>query len=389
MIYGERNLECPIRWALVGGGRGSQIGYIHRDSALRDQNFRLVAGAFSRESNLCRRFGTALGVEVSRCYSDYQEMFEKEKTRNDGIEAVTIATPNNTHFTICKAALEAGIHVICEKPLCFKIEEAEALKKIAEEKRLIVGVTYGYAGHQILRQAREMIENSELGEIRIIRMQFAHGFHSTTAEKKDASVKWRVDPKVVGPAYVLGDIGTHLLYLSQMLVPKLKIKRLMCHRQSFIKSRTPLEDNAFVLMDYDNGAIGEIWVSAVNAGSLHGEKIRIIGSKASIEWWDEHPNQLAYEKQDEPARILERGMKYLYSSALEDDRMGAGHAEGLFESWANIYKRFAVAIDAEKAGKTDFINTFWFPDICDGIEGVRWINTCVESADAGSIWINY
>lgn len=389
MISGEKCIANSIRWAMVGGGRGSQIGYIHRSAALRDSTFVLVAGAFDLDPERGRAFGVGLGMAPERCYPDYQAMFEAEAKRADGIQAVSIATPNNTHFEICKAALKAGVHVVCEKPLCFTVEEAQELRKLAADKNKVVGVTYGYAGHQMIEQARQMVARGDLGEIRIVNMQFAHGFHSEAVEQANPATKWRVDPKFAGPSYVLGDVGTHPLYLSEVMLPDLKIKRLMCARQSFVKSRAPLEDNAFTLMEYDSGAVATVWSSAVNAGSMHGQKIRVIGSKASIEWWDERPNQLSYEIQGQPAQVLERGMGYLYSHALADDRIGAGHPEGLFEAWSNLYYRFAMAMDATDRGDRALLETIRYPDIHAGVEGVRWVENCVRSADKGGVWVDY
>jgi predicted dehydrogenase len=387
MINGEKNVEQPIRWAMVGGGRGSQIGYIHRSAALRDNNFELVAGAFDINPERGKDFGVNLHVDPERCYPDYKTMFAEETKREDGIQAVSIATPNGTHYEITKAALNAGLHVVCEKPLCFTTQEALELQEIAKAKNLVVGVTYGYAGHQMIDQARRMIENGDLGEIRIVKMQFAHGFHSAAVEENSESTKWRVDPKIAGPSYVLGDVGTHPLYLSEVMLPNLKINKLMCSRQSFVKSRAPLEDNAFTIMEYDNGAVGYVWSSCVNAGSMHGQTIRVIGSKASIEWWDEHPNQLRYEVQGQPAQILDRGMDYLYPQALTDDRIGGGHPEGLFEAWSNLYTRFAKAMVAADSG--EMFDEIWYPGIEAGVEGVRWVENCVRSADNGAVWVEY
>ena len=389
MINGEKRMENPIRWAMVGGGRGSQIGYIHRSAALRDNSFQLVAGAFDINAERGREFGVNLGVDPDRCYPDYKTLFAEEAKREDGIQAVSIATPNGTHFEICKAALEAGLHAVCEKPLCFTVAEATILRDLAHEKNLIVGVTYGYAGHQAIQQGRKMIENGELGEIRIVNMQFAHGFHNVDVEASTASTKWRVDPKFAGHSYVLGDVGTHPLFLAEAMLPAdMKIKNLMCSRQSFVKTRQ-LEDNAFVIMNYENGAVGTVWASAVNCGSMHGQKVRIIGSKASIEWWDEQPNQLRFEIQGKPVQILERGMGYLYEEALADDRIGGGHPEGLFEAWSNLYLRFALAMDAANRNDTEFLKDFWYPDVNAGYEGVRWVENCVESANNGSVWVDY
>lgn len=386
MINGERIIPAPIRWAMVGGGQGSQIGYIHRSAALRDGLFQLVAGAFDIDPARALEFGARLGLDPERCYPDYATLFAQEAQRPDGIQAVSIATPNGTHFAICQAALQAGLHVVCEKPLCFTTEQAEQLRQLATAQGRIVGVTYGYAGHQLIEQARAMIAAGELGEIRIVQMQFAHGFHSEAVEAANPATQWRVDPKMAGPSYVLGDVGTHPLYLSEVMLPQLRIKRLLCTRQSFVKSRAPLEDNAFTLMEYDNGAVGQVWSCAVNAGSMHGQKIRVIGAKASLEWWDERPNQLSFEVQGQPARVLERGMGYLHPAALADDRIGAGHPEGLFEAWSNLYYRFALAMDAADRGQPAPLR---YPDIDAGVEGVRWVEHCVRSADAGAVWVDY
>lgn len=389
MINGSKRISRPVRWAMVGGGANSQIGYIHRSAALRDQNFALIAGAFDIDPERGRAFGEQLGIDPERCYSDYLRLIEQEARRPDGIEALSVATPNGTHFSITKAALEAGLHVVCEKPLCFTLEEAETLKEIAKANQRIVGVTYGYAGHQLIEQARQMIAAGELGEIRMVHMQFAHGFHSAPVEAQNEATKWRVDPSVAGPSYVLGDVGTHPLYIAEVMLPELKIKRLQCNRQSFVKSRAPLEDNAYTLMEYEGGAMGWLWSSAVNAGSMHGQKVRVIGSRASLEWWDERPNQLSFEVQGQPAQILERGMGYLHPDALLDDRIGGGHPEGLFEAWSNLYYRFALAMDATARGDAATLQSLRYPGIDAGVEGVRWVQRCVESADQGGIWIDY
>lgn len=393
MFNEEFHLEQPIRWGMVGGGRGSQIGYIHRNSALRDRLFTLCAGAFDVNEERGREFGVNWGVAPERCYPDYKTMFAEEAKRPDGIQAVSIATPNFTHYEILKAALEAGLHAICEKPLCFTKEQAKELIALAEKHNRIVGVTYGYTGAQMIHQARRMIQEGMLGEIRIINMQFAHGYHSSAVETNDPGTKWRVTPEKAGPSYVLGDVGTHALFLAETMVPDLKIEKLMCARQSFVKSRAPLEDNAFVLFQYDNGAVGNLWASCVNAGSTHQQKIRVVGEKASIEWWDEHPNQIIFAEQGKPVQILDRGQGYLYQNdeAITCDRMGGGHAEGLFESWANLYRRFGTAMDRVNRGENAdaVMSDLWFPNIRDGAEGVRFIENCVRSSDVGSAWVDY
>lgn len=388
MINGEKILEQPIRWAMIGGGRGSQIGYIHRCAAQRDHNFQLVAGAFDIDPERGKDFGVNIGVDPDRCYPDYKTMFEEEAKRPDGIQAVDVATPNGTHYEITKAALEAGLHVVCEKPLCFETKQAEELVALAKEKNRIVGVTYGYTGHQMVQQAREMVKRGNLGKIRIIQMQFAHGGCNVATEADSAAQKWRTDPKIAGPSFILGDVGTHALYLGELICPEQEIESILCTKQNFVEGRQ-LEDNAFVLLNYKDGAKGTLWASGVNCGSMHGQKIRVIGEKASIEWWNERPNQLRYEVQGQPACVMERGTDYLYPEALADDRIGGGHVEGLFESWANLYRRFALAMDACDRGDKEFLKDFWYPNVEDGAEGVKFVNKCVESADEGSVWVEY
>jgi len=390
MFNEEFRLDQPLRWAMVGGGRGSEIGHAHRAAAARDGLFQLVAGAFDLDADRCRDFGVCLGVEAERCYADYQQMFASEAAREDGIEVVSVATPNGTHYAISKAALEAGLHVICEKPVTFTVAEAEELKQIAAQQGRILAVMYGYTGYQMIHQAKEMVARGELGDVRVVNMQFAHGFHSAAVEEQSPGAKWRMNPEVSGPTYVLGDVGTHAYYLAN-LITGLVPARLSCMRQSFVPSRAPLEDNAHVMLQFEGGAVGTLWASAVNAGSMHQQKIRIVGEKASLEWWDEYPNQLRYEVQGEPARVLERGMGYLHndSAAVACNRIGGGHGEGFFESWANLYHRYAIAIDAANRDDQSTLSALWYPDIDAGIDGVRLLERCVESADNQSSWVDY
>lgn len=390
MINGSRITGQPIRWAMVGGGKGSQIGYIHRSAAMRDDNFRLVAGAFDIVPERGMAFAAELGIAPERCYPDYQTMFAEEAKRSDGIEAVSIATPNGLHYAVCKAALEAGLHVVCEKPLCFTSREAEELVALAKEKNRVVGVTYGYSGHQMIQQARQMIRHGDLGEIRIINMSFAFGGYNWKIEDVNPAAKWRFDPAKAGPSFALGDVGTHPLFIIEAMIPDMKIKNLMCTKRAFVEGRQ-LEDNAFVIMNLEgsesvqDGAQVYCWASSINCGARHCHKIRVVGSKASIEWDDERPNQMSYEIEGEPVRILERGAGYLYPEAREEDRIGGGHAEGLFEAWANLYRRFAAAM----RGVEDISGDFWYPSVVSGLQGVKWIEKCVESADKGSAWVDY
>ncbi|HIV16930.1 MAG TPA: Gfo/Idh/MocA family oxidoreductase [Candidatus Alectryocaccobium stercorigallinarum] len=391
MYYGEKRIDAPIRWGMVGGGRGSQIGYIHRSAALRDNNFKLVAGALDIDPERGKEFGLELYIDEDRLYPDYKTMFEAEAKRPDGIQAVTIATPNSTHFEIAKAAILAGLHVVCEKPMCFTYDQAKELVELCEKHKKIIGVTYGYSGHQMIQQARQMVAHGDLGEIRVINMSFAYGGYNWKIEEVNAAAKWRFDPKKAGPTFILGDVGTHPLFIIEAIIPDMEIKNLMCTRHAYVEGRE-LEDNAFTIMNLkgtksvQEDAQVYCWSSSINCGARHYHKIRIVGSKASIEWDDERPNQMLYEIEGEPSRVLERGAGYLYDEAKVEDRIGGGHAEGLFEAWSNLYARFAMAMErTDKGEKIDF----WYPDVYAGANGIKWLDKCVESADNGSVWVDY
>lgn len=381
----DRAVNDAIQWSMVGGGEGSEIGATHRDAAKRDGLFDLKAGAFDIDPARSVEFGAFLGLERARCYPDYEAMLIAERERPDCIEAVTVATPNSSHYSISRAALEAGIHVICEKPLAIESEDARKLRALAEQRQLVLGVAYGYSGYPMVHQARAMIDDGELGEIRLVHMQFAHGHHAAEVEQRNPEW-WRGSPEHVGSSYVLADIGTHVFHMASLMTG-LSAESLACCRQSFVRSRAPLEDNAYVWFRYSNGAQGSLWASAVNVGSAHGQSVRVIGSKASIEWHDEFPNQLTYAPIGGPVQILERGMAYLHGAA-NFGRVGAGHPEGFFDSWANIYGRFAAAIGHAKSGNYRAATKLWYPGAEEGVAGVEFVEACVESANNGSKWVS-
>lgn len=384
MFIEGRLLERPLRWAMVGGGKGSQIGHSHRDAAKRDGLMSLVAGAFDVDAARGRAFGASLGVAAERCYADYKSMFAAEAQRADGIEVVSVATPNSSHFEICRAALEAGLHVICEKPLTTDEAEAVTLRDLAKARGRVLAVMYGYTGYEMVQQARAMVQKGELGEVRIVQMQFAHGYHPVDVESNDPGTKWRVSPASSGPTYVIGDLGTHCFQMGS-LISGLQVDSLACLRRSFVASRAPLEDDAHVMIRYHGNAVGTLWASAVNIGSAHGFKVRVVGSKGSVQWWDEQPNQLRVAFAGQPEMTYERGHGYLDASA-RFERVGGGHPAGYFDAWANLYRRFALAMSDEPAAR-DHLGKAWFPTIEDGLEGVRFMVRCAQSADAGSAWL--
>lgn len=391
-------LARPLRWGMVGGGKDSRIGYSHRDAAKRDGLFDLQAGAFDIDPARGLAFGQSLGLSPDRCYSDYRSMLAAEALRADGIEVLSIATPNNSHYEICHAALSAGLHVVCEKPLAHDLAQALELAALAKAKNRILAVMYGYTGYEMVQQAKSMVQNGVLGAVRIVQMQFAHGYHATEVEANDPGTKWRVTPAVSGPTYVIGDIGTHCFQMGAFM-SGLEVDSLCCMRSSFIASRAPLEDNAQVMLRYKSAdasktpAIGTLWASAVNIGSAHGFKVRIVGETGSIEWWDEQPNQLQVSLLGQPAMLYERGHGNLDPSA-RFERVGGGHPAGYFDSWANLYRRFAWVMGGGQAGEdaaaaAEREAAIYYPKAEDGVQGVRFVQRCAESADAGSQWVAF
>ena len=391
MNIGEKKIDRPYRWGIVGGGRTSQVGYKHRLGALMDNtNFKLVASAFDVDPQRAKDFGAALNMDTDRCYPDYKTMFAEEAKREDGVEAVDIATPNFLHFEVCKAALEAGLHVICEKPLFFTVKEGEEIKALAKKMNKVVCVTYGFSGFPMLIQMRAMIEKGMIGKVNMVDLRYTHGYGcDAEADVKAEGQKWRVNPKKVGRSFVLGDLSTHTFYMSQLVTSDMKLKEVLCDRQAFVGSRYPLEDNAYVLMRYENGAVGRMWASAVNAGDMSSQHIRIVGSKASLEWNDRACDTLIYEVQGQPAQILTRGGDYNDPLTQEQERLGALHFEGLPESWANLYTKFAQVMAAKDRGDEAFIENMIYPDLDHGIDGIRWINACAKSADEGCVWTDF
>ena len=392
MLNGERLIERPLRWGMVGGGRTGQVGYKHRTGALRDNTaYRLVCGAFDLDAGRGREFGLNIGVDERRLYADHRALIAAEAGRADGAEVVTVATPNFTHYEITKDCLEAGLHVICEKPLFFTVAECEEVAALADRKGLIVGVTYGFTGHPLVHQMAAMVRKGMLGDIRIVDLQYTHGFNAGDDANASEAQRWRTNPRTSGPTFVLGDIGTHLHYLSEVVLPHMRIEKLLCDRQSFIPSRVPLEDNAFVLTHYEGGAVGRLWVSSVDAGHMGSQRYRFVGSEASVEWSDARPDQLIHEVQGEPgAAPAPRHAVSRAPRASRCDRMGALHTEGLGRQLGQ-----RLPLDrpghrrAERRGDEAFLRDHHYPGIEAGTSGVRWLEACVRSAEAGSVWVDY
>jgi len=373
-----------IKYGMVGGGQGAFIGAVHRIAARMDDQFELVAGAFSSTADKSKASAAELGVDPERAYGDYAEMAKAESARADGIEAVAIVTPNHMHFPVAKAFLEAGIHVICDKPMTTSLEDARELAKLVETSGKLFVLTHNYSGYPLIRHARAMVANGDLGKIQIIQAEYAQDWLTEALEgtgQKQAS--WRTDPKQSGIGGCVGDIGTHAYHLAGY-VSGLKAQRLAADLTTFVPDRD-LDDNIHVMLRYENGAKGMIWASQVAPGNENGLKLRIYGTKGGLSWEQENPNRMVYTPFGEPPRILTRGGPTMGPEAERMTRVPAGHPEGYLEGFANIYSEAAAAIIAFRNNQSAD-KAVHFPTVNDGVDGVAFIVACVESSEADSAW---
>lgn len=369
-----------MRWGLVGGGRGSQIGSAHRVGAQLDGYFRLVAGALDVDAESGRKFAVDIGIDESRAYGSWHDMLAGEKDRADRVELITVATPNDTHFGISKAFLLAGFNVLCEKPLTMEVHEAEELQRIAADTGKICATNFGYSGYPMAYQAREMIRNGVLGDIRVVFAEFAHGFHAAANDAENPRVRWRYDPARAGVSSITADCGIHALHMAQFMTGQ-KITEIAAQFDRCVGDRQ-LEDDALLAMRFDGGAVGRLWTSAIATGQVHGFGIRIFGSRGGLRWHQEFPNQLYYSPLGEPTRILERGDADLFPKTKAATRIAIGHAEGMFGAFGNIYAAIHAAIshDTDRLGPGDF------PTVVDGVDMVRAVHAAAHSAANGGAW---
>ncbi|MGE5623635.1 MAG: Gfo/Idh/MocA family protein [Methanocella sp.] len=376
-----------LRYGMVGGGQGAFIGDVHRKAVNLDGKAILVAGCFSRDYDNTLATGQSLGLEPERLYRTFEEMAEKEAARRDPIDFVSIVTPNHTHYAVAKAFLTRGINVVCDKPLCWTVEQAQELVALAKAKDLLFGVTYTYSGYPMVKHAREMVRRGDIGEIRVIMGEYPQDWLATEIEKDgQRQASWRTDPNQSGVSNCVGDIGSHIENTVAQITG-LKIKSLCANLDVFGKDRT-LDDNAEILVKFEGGATGVYWSSQVAVGHDNGLKVRIFGTKGSIEFEQESPNYLRVAFLGQPVQTLSRGAGYLYPQAARLARIPTGHPEGYFEAFANIYSTFAGALLKKKAGEPLTAEDLDFPTAEDGLAGVRFITKCVESAKRGATWVS-
>ncbi|RFC69252.1 MULTISPECIES: Gfo/Idh/MocA family protein [Mesorhizobium] len=391
MVSG-RSIESgsgPIRYGMVGGGQGAFIGAVHRIAARIDGEFELVAGAFSSEPARAKASGRELGIADDRNYGTFAEMAKAEAKRPDGIEAVAIVTPNHMHYPAAKAFLEAGIHVICDKPLTSTLADAKKLAAVAKKSGCVFVLTHNYTGYPMIRQAREMVAKGQLGAIRLVQAEYPQDWLTEAAEKAGSKqAEWRVDPKRSGAGGSTGDIGTHAYNLARF-VSGLELDSLAADLSAFGAGRV-LDDNANIMLRFKeaNGvaARGMIWASQVAPGNENGLKLRIYGTKGGLEWVQADPNYLWYTPFGQPKQLLTRGGAGSMPVAARVTRVPPGHPEGYLEGFANIYTEAARAIRAarKKGGKPP--KDVVYPTIDDGVEGVAFVEACVKSSKKNAAW---
>jgi predicted dehydrogenase len=373
-----------INYGMVGGGPGSFIGDVHRKAAGFDHQAGLVAACFSRDYEQTKLTGEELGLELNRLYKNYKEMAEVESARQDGIDFVSIVTPNASHYSIARTFLEKGINVVCDKPLTIKIAEAEELVRLSREKDLLFGVTYAYTGYPMVKQARQIIKKGKIGEVRMVIAEYPQEWLASPVEKLgQKQAIWRTDPELAGISGCVGDIGSHIENIVSYITG-LKIESLYARLDTFGEDRS-LDDNAALLLKYNNGASGVYWCSQVAIGESNGLRVRIYGESGKIEWEQESPNQLLVAYLDKPLEILEKGRDQLDPSVGDIVRLPAGHPEGYYEAFANLYKSYISALIDKKRGKNIKEEEHDYPTVEAGLEGVRFINLTVSSSKTGKV----
>jgi len=384
MIEGQDEARGPdrIRLGMVGGGQGAFIGAVHRIAARIDDQYDFCAGALSSDPDRALASARELGLDEDRGYPDVTSMIAGETGREDGIEAVSIVTPNHVHHAVAKALLEAGIHVICDKPLTVTSGEAAELVDIAAKRHRILAVTYNYSGYPMIRQARQMVADGELGAIRVVQAEYAQDWLTEPLEgtgQKQAA--WRTDPKRSGAGGCVGDIGTHAYHLA-CFVSGLKATSLCADLTAFVEGRQ-LDDNAHILLRFEGGAKGMLWASQVAPGNENALTLRIYGDKGGLSWRQEEPNELVFARYGESPQRLTRGGPGAGDAAAAVTRIPAGHPEGYLEGFATLYREIAAEIRAARDGRTTGAP---FPRGEDGASGVRFIEAAVASSAADGAW---
>ncbi|MBB2698516.1 UNVERIFIED_ORG: hypothetical protein GGD58_002173 [Rhizobium pisi] len=386
----EQTREPRIRLGMVGGGAGAFIGAVHRIAARIDDQYDLIAGALSSTPDKAVQSGRDLGLDPSRTYSSYREMAIREAKLKNGIEAVAIVTPNHVHYDAAKEFLKRGIHVICDKPLTSNLADAKKLKKLADESGALFVLTHNYTGYPMVRQAREMIANGGLGDIRVVQAEYPQDWLTEAVEQTgQKQAAWRTDPAQSGVGGSTGDIGTHAYNLASFITG-LELDSLAADLDSFVPGRR-LDDNAHVMLRFkpkgsEKPAKGMLWCSQVAPGHENGLMVRVYGSKGGLEWTQKDPNYLWHTPFGEPKRLITRGGAGAGAAAGRVTRVPSGHPEGYLEAFATIYTEAAHAINAHKKGKA-VDKAVVYPTVDDGVKGVAFVEACVASSKKNGAWV--
>jgi predicted dehydrogenase len=388
MIEGgsSRGSSGTLRYGMVGGGQGAFIGEVHRKAIALDASAVLAAGCFSRSHENTLATGKALGLDPDRLYRSFDEMAEAEARRPDGIDFAVVVTPNGAHHPAAKAFLSRGIHVVCDKPLTFEVAEAEELAALTKKGGLLFAVTYTYTGYPVVKQAREMIARGDIGTVRFVAAEYFQEWLATPLEKEgQKQAAWRADPAQTGKSNCVGDIGSHVENMVSYLTG-LKIASLCARLDTLVPGRV-LDDNASILVNYVGGARGVYCASQVAVGYDNGLRVRVFGSTGSLQWSQENPNYLTVSRLGKPTETVSRGRDPFYPHAQGFSRIPSGHPEGYFEAFANIYRTYCAALLKRNSGGSLSPADLDFPNLEDGISGVRFIGSCVESSKRGAAWV--
>lgn len=381
-------MQRKLRWGMIGGGEHSQIGGAHRIGASLDGFFEFAAGALDIDPEKGREFAVRHGIAAERAYGDWREMLvlERDLPAGERLDLVTVATPNSTHFEIAQAFLEQGFHVLCEKPLTTTVRDAETLVSTAIEQNRILAVNYGYTGYPMVRQARAMVEAGELGAIRVVVAEFAHGSHADATDAENPRVRWRYDPAQAGVSSVLADTGLHALHMSCYVIGS-SVARVAADFASCVPGRA-LEDDAMVTLRFTEGGVGRLWASAIAVGQTHGLTLRVFGEQGGLRWSQEQPNQLAWTPLGQSTQILERGAAGLAPEAMRASRITVGHVEGMLPAFANIYSDLAAEIHRRSNSADAPAVAVAYPTGEDGLHTLAVVHAAAESARNGGKWID-
>ena len=373
-----------LNWGMIGGGDGSQIGPAHRLGARVDGEFAFTAGALDHRPDEGRAYGQSMGLAADRAYGNWQEMLAGEKDRPDRVDLVTVATPNATHFPITKAFLEAGFHVLCEKPMTMTVEEGEEIVRISRATGSICAVNYGYTGYALVRHMRAMVARGDIGRVRVVNAEFAHGHHADAADADNPRVRWRYDPAQAGISAQFADCGIHAMHMASFVTGQ-EVEKLSADCVSAIPSRV-LEDDAMVNFRMTGGAVGRLWTSSIAIGRQHGLGIQVFGETGGLRWSQEQPNQLHYMPLKQRLQVIERGEGNLSPEADRASRVTVGHAEGMPLAFANIYKDLAEAIHARKEGRPMDPAAELYPKAEDGLRSMAAVFAVARSGKANGAW---